>query len=87
MNPRRIITKDEFKAGIAIVLFALFIMILVQNNTILSNQNDIDRRLTRIEQNECVVDSSLIDLYQRSNECLWDQMIIRRDIKRLEERK
>lgn len=69
-----------------VILFGLWVITLIQWDEILDNQRDIDRRLTRIEQNECVVDSTLVDLYQRNNESLWNQMLMSKEIKQLWEK-
>lgn len=80
------IKSDEVKVVMTVILFGLWVVTLIQWDEILDNQRDIDRRLTRIEQNECVVDSTLVDLYQRNNESLWIQMLMSKEIKQLWEK-
>lgn len=71
------------------VVFAIVAVLQVacfmQNYKVLDNQRDIDYRLTRLEQDGSVVDSTIVRLYQRLNETMFDQVWIRRDIRQIQD--
>lgn len=76
--------KETIKTLLIIILSALLLCSIVQNIIIEENQTDIDKRLTKIEQDNSERDKAQIDLYQRLNESMYDQIWIRRDIRILQ---
>lgn len=76
--------KETIKTLLIIILSALLLCSIVQNIVIEENQTDIDKRLTKIEQDNSERDKVQIDLYQRLNESMYDQIWIRRDIRILQ---
>jgi hypothetical protein len=82
--------KEKEQYILVSLLFILGISMLIMlildfrlNIKVHSNQADIDRRLTRIEQDGCVTDSCIIELYQRCNENQWEILWIRRDLNKM----
>lgn len=76
--------KETVKTVLIVILALLLLCSLVQNIVIEENQTDIDKRLTKIEQDNSDRDKTQIDLYQRLNESMYDQIWIRRDIRILQ---
>lgn len=76
--------KETVKTVLIVILALLLLYSMIQNTTIAMNQNDIDKRLTKIEQDNSERDKAQIDLYQRLNESMYDQIWIRRDIRILQ---
>ena len=82
--------KEKEQYILVSLLFILGISMLIMlilnfrlNMKVHSNQADIDRRLTRIEQSECFIDSCIIELYQSCNENQWEILWIRRDLNKM----
>jgi len=77
--------KKIFKIIATALLLFLLLWNITQNAVVLDNQRDIDYRLTRLEQDGSVVDSTIVRLYQRLNETMFDQVWIRRDIRQIQD--
>lgn len=77
--------KEIIKTALIVILALLLFYSMIQNITIAENQHDIDSRLTRIEQDNSERDKAQVDIYQRLNETMYDQIWIRRDIRILQE--
>lgn len=78
--------KEIIKTALIVILALLLFCSMIQNITIAENQHDIDSRLTRIEQDNSERDKAQVDIYQRLNETMYDQIWIRRDIRILKEK-
>lgn len=76
--------KKIFKIIATVLLLFLLLWNITQNAVVLDNQRDIDYRLTRLEQEGAVVDSTIVRLYQTLNETMFDQVWIRRDIRQIQ---
>lgn len=76
--------KKPLKQSFYLLVVCLLFVDVLKNCVLEDNQRDIDQRLTRLEQNECKTDSTIVKLYQKCNESLWELMWVRRDIKKLQ---
>lgn len=69
---------DFQSALVAMALVAVFSLMIfcafvnTKLNTVLENQKDIDKRLTRIEQDESKDVEAIVDIYQKLNELWYD---------------
>lgn len=82
----KIALKDKIKYALAFILAWLMIVDIAKNNIVQSDLQDIGQRLKHIEQDGHRTDSCIINLYQRVNEVMYDQVWIRRDIKQLQKK-